>query len=59
MQWLTAFSPMDKREFERTGKATYKGKDIFRLDGVTLFDHDTNEAVACLSNLAYGKPDYR
>ena len=47
---------MNKREFKRTGKVTYKGKDIFTLEGLKLFDSDTDEVVGYLAELAFGKP---
>jgi hypothetical protein len=53
-----SFFPMNKKEYKRTGKVTYKGKDIFTLDGVKLFDDDINKSVRCLSNLAYGARNY-
>jgi len=54
-----SFFPMNKRDFKKTGKVTYKGKDIFTLDGLKRFDDDINKAVGCLSNLAFGAPDSR
>jgi len=53
-----SFFPMNKRDFRKTAKVTYKGRDIFTLDGLRLFGDDTDKAVACLSNLAYGAPDF-
>jgi len=53
-----SFFPMNKRAFKRTGKVTYKGKDIFTLEGLKIFNDDVNKAVGCLSNLAFGAPDF-
>jgi hypothetical protein len=53
-----SFYPENKREFKRTGEVNYKGKNIFTLDGLKSFDEDTSKAVAYLSNLVYGAPDY-
>jgi hypothetical protein len=50
--------PMNKRDFKKTRKVTYKGKDIFTLEGLRRFNEDINKAVGCLSNLAYGAPDF-
>jgi hypothetical protein len=49
-----SFFPMNKREFKRTKKVTYKGKDIFTLEGLKVFNDDIDKAVGCLSNLAFG-----
>jgi hypothetical protein len=49
-----SFFPMNKRDFKRTRKVTYKGKDVFTLDGLRLFSADTDKAVGCLSDLAFG-----
>jgi hypothetical protein len=49
------FFPMDKKDFIKIGTVTYKGKDIFTLEGLKVFDDDTNKAVGCLADLAYGK----
>jgi hypothetical protein len=51
-----SFFPMNKREFRHTQKCTYKGKDIFTLDGLKVFDSDVNRAVGFLSHLAHGTP---
>lgn len=52
-----SFFPMNKRDFRKTGKVTYKGKDIFTLEGLKIFNADIEKAVGCLSNLAFGAPD--
>ena len=51
-----SFFPMNKKDFKRTGTVTYKGKDIYTLEGLRLFNHDTNRAVGFLSHLLYGVP---
>src|SRR6266508_6238473 len=33
-----SFFPMNKRDFKRTKKVTYKGKDVFAVEGMTLLD---------------------
>ena len=53
-----SFFPMNKKEFRKSGIATYKGKDIFSLEGLRVFDADANKAVGFLSNRAHGAPDY-
>lgn len=50
-----SFFPMNKRDFKKTGKVTYKGKDIFTLEGLKLFEDDSNKAVGCLADLAFGE----
>ena len=40
-----SFFPMNKREFKRTSKVTYKGKDIYTLEGLRLFNDEANGAV--------------
>jgi hypothetical protein len=52
-----SFFPMNKREFRRTGIATYKGKDIFTLEGVELFSDDADKAIGYLSYLLHGVPE--
>jgi hypothetical protein len=52
-----SFFPMNKRDFKRSGKVTYEGKDIFTVEGLKIFNDDVNKAVGCLSNLAFGAPD--
>jgi hypothetical protein len=53
-----SFFPMNKKEFRKSGIATYKGKDIFSLEGLRVFDADANKAIGFLSNRAHGAPDY-
>jgi hypothetical protein len=50
-----SFFPQNKRDFKRTGTVTYKGKDVFSLEGLRLFDEDTNEAISHLADRAFGK----
>jgi hypothetical protein len=52
-----SFFPMNKKDFKRTGLVTYKGKDIYTLDGLKLFNDDANRAVEFLSHLVYGVPE--
>jgi hypothetical protein len=51
-----SFFPMNKRDFKRTKKVTYKGKDVFTIDGLNTFNEDTREAIRYLSEIAFGKP---
>jgi hypothetical protein len=51
-----SFFPMNKRDFKRTKKVTYKGKDVFTIEGLKTFDNDTREAIVYLSRLASCKP---
>jgi hypothetical protein len=53
-----SFFPMNKRDFKRTGKVTYKQKDVFTVEGLKIFSDDVNKAVGCLCNLAFGAPDF-
>jgi hypothetical protein len=53
-----SFFPMNKKDFRKSEVATYKGKDIFSLEGLRLFDADANKAIGFLSNRAHGAPDY-
>ena len=53
-----SFFPMNKRDFRKSGIATYKGKDIFSIEGLRVFDADANKAIGFLSNRAHGVPDY-
>jgi hypothetical protein len=50
-----SFFPMNKRDFKRTKKVTYKGKDVFTIEGMTILNTDTDKAVAHLVDLAFGK----
>jgi len=50
-----SFFPMNKRDFKRTKKVSYKGKDVFTVEGMTILDTDTDKAVAHLADLAFGK----
>jgi hypothetical protein len=52
-----SFFPMNKKDFRRTEQVTYKGKDLYTLDGLKLFNDDANRAVGCLSHLLYGVPE--
>ena len=46
-----SFFPMNKRDFKRTKKVTYKGKDVFTIDGLKTFNEDTREAIRYLSEI--------
>jgi len=50
---------MNKRDFKKTTRVTYKGKDVFTVEGLTVFDEDTNKAVGFLSEIAFGKSRMR
>jgi hypothetical protein len=50
-----SFFPMNKRDFKRTKKVTYKGKDVFTVEGMTLLDADIDRALEYLTDLAFGK----
>ena len=54
-----SFFPMNKRDFKRTRKVTYKGKDVFTLEGLKLFSAEADEAIDSLSILAFGKRQTR
>ena len=54
-----SFFPMNKRDFKKTTRVTYKGKDVFTVEGLTVFDEDTNKAVGFLSEIAFGKSRMR
>jgi hypothetical protein len=36
---------------------TYKGRDVFTLAGLRVFNDDHNKAVGYLFHLAFGAPD--
>jgi hypothetical protein len=54
-----SFFPTNKRDFKRTKKVSYKGKDVFTVEGMTLLDADTNSAFEYLADLAFGKRGHR
>jgi hypothetical protein len=51
-----SFFPMNKRDFRKTGKVTYKGKDIFTVEGLKRFGDDVDKAVRYLAYLAFDAP---
>lgn len=48
-----SFFPMNKRDFKRTKRVTYKGRDVFTLAGATELHRDVTRATAFLWPLAY------
>jgi hypothetical protein len=54
-----SFFPMNKRDFKKTKRVTYKGKNVFTVEGLSVFDEDTNKAVGFLSEIAFGKSGTR
>jgi hypothetical protein len=50
-----SFLPERKRDYRKTGKVTWKGKDIYTIDGFAVFDRDMYELHDYLFQLAFGK----
>lgn len=49
-----SFFPTNKRDFKRTKKVTYKGQDVYSVDGMRLFDKEAYEAINYFFARVYG-----
>jgi hypothetical protein len=50
-----SFVPEMKREYRKTKKVTWKGKDIYTTEGIEQFDTDVRELSDYLFQMAFGK----
>jgi hypothetical protein len=50
-----SFLPEKKRDYRKTGKVIWKGKDIYTTDGIEQFDADMVELIDYLFQMAFGK----
>jgi hypothetical protein len=50
-----SFLPENKRDYRKTGMVTWKGKDIYKTEGIEQFNADMLELQDCLFQLAFGK----
>src|SRR5262245_23601952 len=44
-----------KREYRKTKKVTWKGKDIYTTEGIEQFDTDVRQLIDYLFQMAFGK----
>jgi hypothetical protein len=49
-----SFFPANKRDFRRTKKVTYKGQDVYTVEGLRLFNDEAYEAIDYLFACVYG-----
>jgi len=54
-----SFFPMNNRDIKNAMRVTYKGKDIYTVEGLRVLQEDVNEAAACLRGLAKRNPRRR
>ena len=50
-----SFDPAKKRDFREVGKVTYKGKDIYAVEGLRAYDADATKLHDYLFAMAFGK----
>jgi len=48
-----SFFPENKRDFKATRTVTYKGKNLFTIEGISLLDNDAESVISYLWPLAY------
>jgi len=50
-----SFLPENKRDYRKTGRVTWKGKDIYTIEGMEQFDTDMLKLHDYLFQMAFGK----